>query len=68
MTWERLLQKKDQLDQVRSSLPKEALESFDKNLKFVSPAQASSRLHRMACSGRSKTFLRICHTGQTLIP
>ena len=31
MTWERLLQKKEQLDRIQSSLPKEALESFDKN-------------------------------------
>ncbi len=31
MTWERLLQKKEQLDRIQSSLPQEALESFDKN-------------------------------------
>lgn len=31
MNWERLLQKKEQLDQIRNTLPKEALESFDRS-------------------------------------
>ncbi len=31
MTWELLLQKKEQLDQIRNTLPKEALESFDRS-------------------------------------
>lgn len=31
MNWELLLQKKEQLDQIRNTLPKEALESFDRS-------------------------------------
>ena len=31
MTWERLLQKKEQFCQIREHIPKEALESFDKS-------------------------------------